>query len=87
MTRIIALSLAIATGTAAAFASDGYESRQVDPATAQAISEMLLAEGYDVTEIEAEDNGYEAYAMKDGVKWEVELNADLAIVEVEQDDD
>ncbi len=86
MKRLIALALAISTGAAAAIASDS-QTTPVDDATTQAITQTLMGQGYQVTEIEAEDGGFEAYAMKDGTFFEIELNADLAITEIEENDD
>lgn len=87
MTRIIALTLAIATGAAMAAASDKGSTLAADDARAVAISELLTSQGYEVQKIETEGTGFEAYALKDGTRWEIELNADLAIVETERDDD
>ena len=87
MKRIIALSLAITTGAAMALASDSGTDVTLDDATKQQITQILTDQGYEVQEIEAEDDGFEAYAMKDGTTWEIELNADLAIVETEVEDD
>jgi len=87
MTRIIALSLALTAGGAAvALASN--DNAPVDPATADSITALLTDQGYQVAEIEMEGNGmFEVEATKDGKTWEIELDADLNIVETEADDD
>ena len=85
MKRIIALALAISTGAAAAIASDS-QTMPVDDATTQAITQTLLDQGYEVTEIEADDGAFEAYAMKGGTLFEIELIGDLAITEIEEED-
>ncbi len=87
MKRIIALSLAITTGAAMAYASENSAEPALDDAKAVQITQLLEGEGYDVQSIEAEDGGYEAYAMKDGTPWEIELASDLTITETEAQDD
>lgn len=83
MTRIIALALAIAAG-GAALASEDYG--RLDAATEEAIRTQLVADGYEVRKIEAEDGLYEAYAMKDGQRYEIYFDRDLKIVKSERDD-
>lgn len=83
MKRIIALALAIAAGTAA-YASEGHGT--VDAATQDAIRAQLTADGYEVRKIETEDGMYEAYALKDGARYEIYLDADLNVVKSEMDD-
>lgn len=83
MTRLIALAIAIAIG-GFAHASDGYAS--LDAATSDKIKTMLTSEGYEVRKVEVEDGMYEAYAMKDGKRYEIYLDRDLKIVKTEQDD-
>lgn len=83
MTRIIALALAITAGSMA-HASDDY--MKIDPAKAEQIKAQLSAQGYDVRKIEMEDGMYEAYALKDGARYEIYLNKDLSIVKTEIDD-
>ena len=47
---------------------------------------MLTEQGYEVAKIKIEDGMYEAYAKKDGKRYEVFLNGDFEIVEIELDD-
>jgi len=49
------------------------------------ITTQLTQEGYEVRKIKTEDGFYEAYAMKDGVRYEVYLNEELKIVKVKED--
>ena len=87
MTRIIALSLALTAG-GAAIALASNDGAPVDAATSEAITALLTEQGYEVAEIELEEDGkFEVEATKDGKHWEIELDADLNIVETELDDD
>lgn len=81
MTRIIALALAIATGTLATASEMALDAAKTDQIKAQ-----LTAEGYEVRKIEVEDGMYEAYAMKDGERFEIYLDADLKVIKTEKDD-
>lgn len=65
-----------------ALASDTLK---LDAETESQIRATLTADGYEVRKIEIEDGLYEAYAMKDGHKYEVYLDAALKVVKVEED--
>lgn len=82
MKRIIALSLALALGGAV----QASDYAKVDPAKAEAIKTTLAEQGYDVRSVKSEDGLYEAYAMKDGVKYEIYLNEALEIVRTKTED-
>lgn len=82
MKRIIALSLALALGSAV----QASDYAKVDPAKAEAIKTTLAEQGYDVRSVKSEDGHYEAYAMKDGVKYEIYVNEALEIVRTKTDD-
>jgi hypothetical protein len=82
MTRIIALALAIAAGSMAHASDD----KAVDATKANAIKAQLTEQGYEVRKVEMEDGMYEAYAMKDGERYEIYLDADLKVVKTEKDD-
>lgn len=83
MTRIIAFALAIfAGGLASASDDDG----KLDMAKAEQIKTQLTAEGFEVRKVEMEDGLYEAYAMKDGERYEIYLDSDLNIVKSKRDD-
>lgn len=76
MTRIIALALAIALG-GMAHASNGT---LVDTAKVEEIKATLTQQGYDVRRVKTEDGLYEAYAMKNGQRYEIYLDTDLTII-------
>jgi hypothetical protein len=78
-TALLAIGLSAVSATA--FASDAP-----DDATQQRIREILTAQGYEVRKIDAEDGLYEAYALKDGQRYEIYMNADLEVVETKMDD-
>ncbi|WP_306154355.1 PepSY domain-containing protein [Roseovarius sp. MMSF_3281] len=80
MTRIIALTLAIAAGTVA-HASDDY--MRIDPSKADQIETRMTEKGYDLRKIEMDDGMYEVDAIKNGVRYEFNLDRDLAIMESE----
>lgn len=50
------------------------------------IRTMLTDQGYEVAKIKLEDGMYEAYARKDGKKYEVFMDGDFSIVKIEDDD-
>lgn len=55
---------------------------------AEAITEKLQAEGYDVRKIEAEDGYLEAYALLNGKRYEIYVDPKSGeIVEIEAEDD
>jgi hypothetical protein len=83
MTRIIALALAISAGSLA-YATES--SMALDTATSDQIKSMLTADGYDVRKVEVEDGMYEAYAMKDGNRYEIYIDRELKVVKTELDD-
>lgn len=77
---LLALTLALpATG---ALASD----KGISADTADKIRATLTEQGYEVRKIKMEDGLYEAYAIKDGKKEEIYLDADLKIVQRKDND-
>ncbi|WP_227362146.1 PepSY domain-containing protein [Sedimentitalea arenosa] len=50
------------------------------------ISTMLTGQGYEVGKIKTDDGLYEAYARKDGKRYEVYLNEKMEIVKTKEDD-
>ncbi len=76
---------AILTGilSTAALAEDKVE---LTDANKDKIRTQLTEEGYEVGKIKIEDGLYEAYAKKDGKKYEVFLDAAFAVVRTEEDD-
>lgn len=78
MTRILTAALALAV-TLPGVALAVTQADLTDAVRTQ-ITEALTAEGYEVRQIETEDGYFEAYALKDGVRYEIYLDADLQIV-------
>ncbi len=72
-----AMALALATLSAPAFA----EGDAVDAAVKDKLTAQLVAEGYEVRKIEAEDGLIEAYVVKDGETLQLFFDADLKPVE------
>jgi hypothetical protein len=50
------------------------------------ISTLLTGQGYEVGKIKTDDGLYEAYARKDGKRYEVYLNEKMEIVKTKEDD-
>ncbi|KIC29488.1 PepSY domain-containing protein [Leisingera sp. ANG-M6] len=75
-------TLALALPAAAALASDGTPSAE----TQAKIRDLLTGQGYEVRKIETEDGLYEAYALKDGKRYEFYLNDKIEVVKIEEDD-
>ncbi|WP_232281956.1 PepSY domain-containing protein [Roseobacter sp. SK209-2-6] len=76
------LALAIAL-PAAAFAS-GLSPKAEDQAK---IHEILSGQGFEVYEVELEDGLYEVEASKDGLQFEVYMDAQFNILEMEEESD
>ncbi|ATG46585.1 PepSY domain-containing protein [Celeribacter ethanolicus] len=77
------LSATLATTlSGAAFASDSVA---LTDEMKTKITETLTAQGYEVGKIKIEDGLYEAYAKKDGMKYEIFLDGDLNVVKTEED--
>ncbi|GAA4225130.1 hypothetical protein GGQ68_001767 [Sagittula marina] len=83
MNRIILSGALAALLAAPAFASD--DDLVLDDAMRTRITEQLTAEGYEVGKIKIEDGEYEAYAKKDGHRYEVFLDADLNVTHTKDD--
>lgn len=62
-------------------------STDLDEATRTKITEQLTAEGYEVRKIDSEDGMIEVYALKDGKKLELYLDAELKVVKTKNSDD
>ena len=72
--------LMLSTVAALAFGQMAHADEAVDPATKDKLAAQLVAEGYDVRKIEMEDGQIEAYALKDGKKYELYFDADLVLI-------
>ncbi|MEI4232564.1 PepSY domain-containing protein [Roseovarius sp. D22-M7] len=83
MTRITPLALAITLSLGGiAQASDD---QTVEKAKAEEIKATLSEQGYDVRRVKTEDGLFEAYALKDGQRYEIYLDESLEVVKTERD--
>ena len=73
---------------APAFASDYGSSGSVElnEENRAKINSMLTEQGYEAAKIKLEDGKYEAYARKDGERYEIYLDAGFKIMKIERDD-
>lgn len=86
MTRIIALSLALLAGSLVSAQAETVKvTGKPDAAVTEQITAKLAGEGYEVRKVKTEDGLYEAYALKDGEKFEVFMDSDLNIVRTKSD--
>lgn len=69
----------------AAFASGVSSGTEPTAEVTSRIHEILAAQGLAVEEIELEDGGFEVEARKDGLEFEVYMDADFNILEIEED--
>jgi hypothetical protein len=84
MSKLILKSLILATAVTATLAQSG-ERLQINNEVKQRINVLLTEQGYQVGKIKIEDGLYEAYAKKNGMKFEVFLDSDMKIVRVKED--
>jgi hypothetical protein len=87
-TTLITGALALALGTGAAFALGKGDVLGTDPA---AVRQALEGQGFEVRRVKAEDDdggeAMEAYALKDGKRFEIYVDRRTGAVErVKQDD-
>lgn len=80
--KFLAPVLLACTLSTAALAANTVE--LTDQNTAQ-IRTMLTEQGYEVGKIKIEDGLYEAYARKDGKKFEVFIDANFDVVRTKED--
>ena len=86
MTRIIALSLALLVGSLVSADDENAKvTGKPDAAVTEEITAKLSDEGYEIRRGKTDDGLYEAYALKNGVKFEVFLDADLTIVKTKSE--
>lgn len=76
-----AIALAMILPATAALASGGVVADDVQ----DQIRTLLTDQGYEVRSIQMEDGAYEAYAMRDGARFEIYLDDSLTIVRVAED--
>lgn len=82
--RTLALCSALSLAAGAALASDDGV-KLTDDVRAR-ITTVLTEQGYEVGKIKTEDGLYEAYARKDGKRFEVYMNDKMEIVRTKEDD-
>ena len=83
MLKKLAAPLAVAIALAGAAQAAG--SVELTDANTNHIRLQLTADGYEVAKIKIEDGMYEAYAKKNGQRYEVFLNGDFEVVKVKED--
>lgn len=81
MTKFIVTAL-----TAFTLAAPAMASPTIDADTQALVREKLTAQGYEVRKIDSEDGMIEVYALKDGGRFELYLDADLNIVRSKTED-
>ncbi|MBF9036086.1 PepSY domain-containing protein [Rhodobacterales bacterium HKCCE2091] len=82
MIRASLLAIALAL-PAAAFATDGVT---LTPELEAQVRTLLTEQGYEVRRLDTEDGMIEAYALRDGERYEVYLDAELQIVRTSRED-
>lgn len=83
MIKKIATPIAVALMlSGAAHASGKVELNDVNK---DQVRTVLTEQGYEVAKIKIEDGMYEAYAKKDGQRYEVFLNGDFEVMKVKED--
>ena len=77
---LTAATLALALGAAA----PAFARAEITAELQAQITDMLVADGYEVRKIVPEDGMIEVYALKDGQMLELYLDAELNIVRIKQ---
>lgn len=72
--------------TLQAVATPALASSRISNEKAAEVRAALTEQGYEVRKIEMEDGNFEAYAIKDGKKFEIYLDANLKIVNTKSAD-
>lgn len=80
----LALTAMLLLPAAGVFASDSHH--RLTAEVEQKIRTTLTEQGYDVRKIKREDRLFEAYALKDGKRLEIYLDADLNVIRTKIDD-
>ncbi|MAY42294.1 MULTISPECIES: PepSY domain-containing protein [unclassified Neptuniibacter] len=81
--RLLLISITLGLCSTFAIASDS--DLCLSGETKKEITSQLTDNGYEVRKIKTEDGFYEAYAIKDGIKYEVYMDKSLEIVRVKED--
>ena len=77
--------VAIAVSLSLLLPAAAHAEVKLTPEVEQQIKDTLTAQGYEVGKIRIEDGMYEAYAKKEGKKYEVFMNEKLEIVKTKDD--
>ncbi len=77
----VAITLSIALAPAALWASTSLTAEQQT-----AVTDMLVAQGYQVRKLDQEDGMIEAYVVKDGKRYELYLDSEMKIVRTKSED-
>ena len=80
-TRQFALAIALCSLAGAALA----EGLTITAEAEAKIRTTLTEQGYEVRKIQVEDGNYEAYALKDGKKYEIYMDDKFQVVDVKED--
>jgi hypothetical protein len=87
MRLIMTFKAAVLAATGLLFSvSAAMAAPELTPEIEQKIKDMLTAQGYEVGKIKVEDDSYEAYAKKNGGKFEIYFNEKLEIVKTSEED-
>lgn len=84
MSKTLLRCLILTTALSATFVQAG-ERLKLNNEVKQRINSSLTEQGYQVGKIKIEDGLYEAYAKKDGMRFEVFLDSDMNVVRVKED--
>ncbi|MCA8880944.1 MAG: PepSY domain-containing protein [Rhodobacteraceae bacterium] len=82
--RVLPVAFAAALAFAGSLAH-AEEDVTLTPETEGQIKTMLTEQGYEVRKVQTEDGMFEAYALKDGKKYEIYLDDKLQIVNLKED--
>jgi hypothetical protein len=83
ISRLLLASIALSLCSTLAIASN--DDLRLSDETKTEITSQLTGKGYEVRKIKTEDGFYEAYAIKDGVRYEIYMDKSLEIVRVKED--
>ena len=86
MTKLKAMLLGSVLSLAAGSALASESGVKLTDEVRTQISTLLTGQGYEVGKIKTDDGLYEAYARKDGKRYEVYLNEKMEIVKTKEDD-
>lgn len=81
MRKLMAVMMLSGLTLSGAYAADVV----LNDANIKQVKETLVAQGYEVAKVKKEDGLFEAYARKDGQKYEVFLDADFNVVRTKED--